>query len=96
MSGFLAKYNKPYPVNIGAGFEITIKGLVELIIELTGFVGRVVWDSSKSDGQPRRCLNISKVEEEFGFETKTLFEEGLKKTIDCYTKNPKPQKGNIL
>ena len=78
------KYNKPYPVNIGAGFEITIKDLVELIVELTGFAGRVVWDSSKPDGQPRRCLDITKAQREFGFRAGTDFREGLKKTIDWY------------
>lgn len=89
------KYDKPYPVNIGAGFEITIKGLVELIVELTGFVGKVVWDSSKPDGQPRRCLDTSKAEKEFGFKAKTPFQEGLRKTIDWYAKNFKSRKGEI-
>jgi len=79
------KYNKPDPVNIGAGFEITIKDLVELIAKLTGFKGEIVWDASKPDGQPRRMLDTSKAEKEFGFKAKTGFEEGLKKTIDWYT-----------
>jgi len=82
------KYNKSYPVNIGAGFEITIKDLVELIVGLTGFAGKVVWDSSKPDGQPRRMLDISRAEKEFGFKAKTPFEEGLKKTIEWYKKSP--------
>ena len=78
------KYNKPESVNIGAGFEIKIKDLVELIAELTGFKGEIVWDTSKPDGQPRRCLDVSKAKEEFGFEAKVDFREGLKKTIEWY------------
>lgn len=78
------RYNKPDPVNIGAGFEISIKDLVELIAKLIGFNGEIVWDTSKPDGQPRRVLDISKAEREFGFKTKTKFEEGLRKTIDWY------------
>lgn len=78
------KYNKPYPINIGAGFEIKIKDLVELIAKLTGFKGKIVWDASKPDGQPRRRLDTSKAEKEFGFKAKTSFEEGLKKTIEWY------------
>lgn len=81
------EYNKSEPVNLGAGFEISIKDLVELIAKLTGFKGRIVWDTSKPDGQPRRCLDTSRAEKEFGFKAKTPFEEGLKKTIDWYRKN---------
>lgn len=81
------KYDKPDPVNIGAGFEIKIGDLVELIAELTGFSGEVRWDISKPDGQPRRCLDTSKARIEFGFEAKTDFKEGLRKTIDWYN-NP--------
>ncbi len=80
------KYDKPEPVNIGAGFEISIKDLAELIIELTGFKGKIVWDTSKPDGQPRRFLDTSRAKKEFGFEAKTDFEEGLKKTIEWYQK----------
>lgn len=78
------KYDKPEPVNIGAGFEITIKELVELIVKLTGFKGKITWDTSKPDGQPRRMLDTSRAEQEFGFKAATPFEEGLKKTIDWY------------
>jgi len=77
-------YNKPNPVNIGAGFEIAIKDLVELIAKLTGFKGKIVWDTSKPDGQPRRLLNTSKAEKEFGFKVKIGFEKGLKRTIRWY------------
>lgn len=81
------KYNKSEPVNLGAGFEISIKDLVELIAKLTGFEGKIVWDTTKPDGQPRRRLDTSKAEKEFGFKAKTSFEEGLKKTIDWYMGN---------
>jgi GDP-L-fucose synthase len=78
------RYNKSEPVNLGAGFEISIKDLVDLIVRLTGFKGRVTWDTSKPDGQPRRCLDTSKAEKEFGFKASTPFEEGLRKTIEWY------------
>lgn len=78
------KYNKSDPVNIGAGFEISIKDLIELIVKLTGFNGKIVWDNTKPDGQPRRMLDTSKAYKEFRFRAKTSFEEGLKKTIDWY------------
>ena len=78
------KYNKPEPVNIGTGFEIEIKDLVELIAELTGFQGKIKWDTSKPDGQPRRCLDTTKAEKEFGFKAKTYFREGLERTIEWY------------
>ncbi|MBU1086365.1 MAG: GDP-L-fucose synthase [Candidatus Omnitrophica bacterium] len=78
------KYDKSEPVNIGAGVEISIKDLVDLIAKLTGFKGRIVWDNAKPDGQPRRCLDKSRAEKEFGFKAKMQFEEGLKKTIEWY------------
>jgi len=78
------RYNKSDPINLGAGFEISIKELVELIAKLTGFKGEIIWDSSRPDGQPRRMLDTSKAEREFGFRAKTPFEEGLKKTIEWY------------
>ncbi|MCX5679383.1 MAG: GDP-L-fucose synthase [Candidatus Omnitrophica bacterium] len=81
------KYNKSNPVNIGAGFEITVKDLVKLIVKLTGFKGKIIWDKSKPDGQPRRCLSTSKAKKEFGFKTKTSFEDGLRKTIEWYEGN---------
>lgn len=84
------KYDKPDPVNIGAGFEISIKDLVTLIVELTGFKGKVIWDASKPDGQPRRCLDTSRAKAEFGFEAKTSFETGLRKTIQWYKKYGRP------
>ena len=77
-------YDKPEPVNIGAGFEISIRELVGLIVELTGFKGRIVWDASKPDGQPRRMLDTSRAFREFDFRAATDFREGLKKTIEWY------------
>lgn len=77
-------YNKSDPVNIGAGFEISIKELAELIAKLTDYTGNIIWDKSKPDGQPRRMLDTSKAEKEFGFIAKTPLEEGLKKTVDWY------------
>jgi len=80
------KYNKPEPVNLGAGFEISIDDLVKLVARLTDFNGKIIWDTSKPDGQPRRCLNTSRAEKEFDFKTKTPLEEGLKKTIEWFLK----------
>ncbi|MDD5242741.1 MAG: GDP-L-fucose synthase [Syntrophorhabdaceae bacterium] len=77
-------YDKPDPVNIGAGFEISIKDLVNVIIDLIGFKGSIVWNTSKPDGQPRRMLDTNRAMEEFGFQAKTPFIEGLRKTIDWY------------
>lgn len=80
------KYDKPEPVNIGAGFEITIKDLVNLLVKLMNFKGKIVWDKTKPDGQPRRMLDTSKAYKEFRFKARTKFEEGLKKMIDYYYK----------
>ncbi|MDO8574892.1 MAG: GDP-L-fucose synthase [bacterium] len=78
------KYDKPEPVNIGSGSEISIKDLVLLICRLMDFKDEIRWDKSKPDGQPRRCLDVSRARQEFGFKAKTGFEEGMKKTIDWY------------
>jgi GDP-L-fucose synthase len=78
------KYDKSDPVNLGAGFEISIRDLAEKIAALTGFEGRLVWDASQPDGQPRRCLDTSRAEREFGFRARIGFDEGLKQTIDWY------------
>ena len=90
------KYDKSDPVNIGAGFEIKIKDLVELIADITGFKGEIRWDTSKPDGQPRRCLDVSKAKKEFGFEAKTDFREGLEKTIEWYKSQLRSNKGDLL
>jgi GDP-L-fucose synthase len=77
-------YDKPDPVNLGAGFEISIKDLSEKVAALAGFKGRLVWDASQPDGQPRRSLDTSRAEREFGFRARIGFDEGLKQTIDWY------------
>ena len=81
------KYDKREPINIGAGFEISIKELAEKIRDIIGFNGKVIWDLTKPDGQPRRSLDTTRAEEEFGFKAKTNFNEGLKQTIDWYIKS---------
>ena len=78
------KYDKSEPVNIGAGFEISIQDLVELIVEFTGFNGQIRWNTAKPDGQPRRMLDTSRSFAEFGFKAKADFREGLKKTVEWY------------
>ena len=78
------KYNKPDPVNIGASFEISIKDLANLISDIVDYKGKIVFDTSKPDGQPRRKLDTSRVFKEFGFRAKTDFKTGLKKTIKWY------------
>jgi GDP-L-fucose synthase len=80
-------FNKSEPVNIGPGFEISIRDLVILIAELTGFNGQISWDATKPDGQPRRMLDAGRAFREFGFRAKTGFRDGLKKTIDWYRAN---------
>lgn len=78
------RYDGVDPVNIGAGFEISIKELVELVAELTGFEGRIVWDTSKPNGQPRRCLDTSRAWKLFGFRAMTDLREGLARTVAWY------------
>jgi len=80
-------YNKSEPVNLGSGYEISIKDLAELIAKLTGFEGKLVWDSTKPNGQPRRALDTSRALNEFGFKAAVNFEEGLRSTVDWYEKN---------
>jgi GDP-L-fucose synthase len=78
------RYDKSDPMNIGSAFEISIKELVETIARLTGFEGQIVWDTSKPNGQPRRKLDVSRAEREFGFRSRTPFEAGLRRTIEWY------------
>ncbi|MBL8030573.1 MAG: GDP-L-fucose synthase [Candidatus Doudnabacteria bacterium] len=78
------KYDKPEPVNLGSANEIKIKELAPLIAKLTGFTGKIVWDKTKPDGQPRRKLDVTRAKKEFGFVSKVNFEMGLKKTIEWY------------
>lgn len=81
-------YDKSDPVNIGSGKEISIRDLVQLIAKLTGFQGEIRWDATKPDGQPRRCLDVTRAEQEFGFRAGTPFEQGLRKTIEWYEQHP--------
>jgi GDP-L-fucose synthase len=78
------RYDDPEPVNLGSGRELSIKELVELIAELTGFQGRLMWDATKPDGQPRRCLDTTLAERAFGFRARTDFRQGLQRTIAWY------------
>jgi len=82
------RYDGPEPVNIGAGFEIKVRDLVELIARLMGYDGAIRWDTSKPDGQPRRCLDTSRAERLFGFRAQTRFEDGLRRTIEWYRQLP--------
>ena len=81
------RYDDPEPVNLGAGFEISIRDLVELIGELMGFKGELRWDATKPDGQPRRMLDTTRARNRFGFEAKTDFRKGLRNTIDWYRRH---------
>ncbi len=81
------KMREPDPINLGAGFEITIRNLVELIVRLTGFSGGITWDATKPDGQPRRCLSTDKAAKLLGWRAAMPFEEGLRRTIDWYRAN---------
>jgi len=81
------RFDGPEPVNLGAGFEITISDLVNLVAKLMDYRDEIEWDRSKPDGQPRRMLDVSKSERLFGFKAETTFEEGLRKTIDWFLQN---------
>lgn len=81
------RYDRSDPVNCGAGFEISIRELTELIVELTGFRGRIVWDETRPDGQPRRMLDTSRAASAFGFRARMDFREGLRRTIEWYREN---------
>lgn len=81
------KYNKSEPVNLGSPIEISILELAKLIMKLMDYQGKIIFDPTKPDGQPRRGLDVSRAKKEFGFVAKTSFEHGLKKTIDWYAKN---------
>tara|TARA_B100001750_G_scaffold245294_1_gene264569 strand:- start:1176 stop:2120 length:945 start_codon:yes stop_codon:yes gene_type:complete len=83
----MEKYNESNPINIGAGFEISIKDLVYLIAKYTEFHGNIIWNKDKPDGQPRRMLNTDLAKKHFGFKAKTKFEIGLRKTINWYKNN---------
>jgi GDP-L-fucose synthase len=84
------RYDGAEPVNLGAGFEVSISELVSLIVKHTGFTGDVIWDASQPDGQPRRMLDTSRAARYFGFVAKTPFEEGVRSTIEWYRKQRTP------
>lgn len=81
------EYDKADPVNLGYGQEISIRDLVELIAHMTGYTGKIIWDATKPDGQPRRCLDVSKAEKEFNFKAKVSLKDGLMETINWYEHN---------
>jgi GDP-L-fucose synthase len=83
------RYNGPEPFNLGSGQEIAIKDLAQMIARLTGYTGKIAWDLSKPNGQPRRALDTSRAEQYFGFRAGTPFEEGLRRTIDWYLQHRK-------
>ena len=83
------RFDGSEPINLGTGQEISIKNLVELVARLTGFQGKIEWDASRPDGQPRRCLDVTKAQKLFGFNAKVSFEEGMAKTIAWYRENKK-------
>ena len=85
----MEKYDSPDPMNLGSGREITIKALTELVCKLCGFEGRIAWDASKPDGQPRRCLDVSRARDRIGFTAGTSLEDGLRKTIAWYERHAK-------
>ncbi|GCA90347.1 GDP-L-fucose synthase [Microcystis aeruginosa NIES-4264] len=80
-------YNESEPVNLGTNYEISIKDLVELISDLMGFDGEIVWEIDKPNGQLRRCLDTTRAQEKFGFVAQMEFKEGLQKTIEWYRQN---------
>src|SRR5688572_20234558 len=83
----MEKYDSPEPMNLGSGREITIKALTELVAKSCGFEGRIVWDPTKPDGQPRRCLDVSRARDRIGFVAGTTLEDGLRKTIAWYERD---------
>jgi GDP-L-fucose synthase len=78
------RYDQPDPVNLGSGKEISIKDLAKKVADLTGFKGRIVWDTTNPNGQPRRCLDVTRAKECFGFESDTDLDTGLRRTVDWY------------
>jgi GDP-L-fucose synthase len=83
----MEKYDAPEPINLGSGREITIKDLTQLVAKLARFEGEIVWDSTKPDGQPRRCLDVTRAWNAFGFRSATTLDDGLRKTIEWFEAN---------
>jgi GDP-L-fucose synthase len=90
------RYDSPEPVNLGSGMEISIRDLAQKIAELVGFRGRIEWDTAQPNGQPRRRLDVSRAEKEFGFRAKTSFDEGLRRTIVWYLANRGAQRPSTV
>ena len=86
----LEKYDSPEPINLGSGREISIRDLTNLVARLAGFNGEILWDTTKPDGQPRRCLDVTRAREQIGFVAATSLETGLRKTIDWYESHRSP------
>jgi nucleoside-diphosphate-sugar epimerase len=82
-----AKYNDEEPVNLGSGYEISIKNLVKMIVKMTGFEGKLIWQTDKPNGQPRRGLDVSRAKEYFGWSAQVPFEEGMRRTIEWFKEN---------
>jgi GDP-L-fucose synthase len=83
----MEKYDSPEPMNLGNGQEVTIRQAIETVAELAGFTGKITWDASKPDGQPRRCLDVERAKREIGFVAQTTFRAGLGKTINWFIKH---------
>jgi nucleoside-diphosphate-sugar epimerase len=83
----MEKYDSPDPLNVGTGCEITIRELTERIARLAGFAGEIAWDAGKPDGQPRRQLDVSRIRKVLGWQARTEFEEGLRRTVEWYRAN---------
>ena len=81
------RYDSSEPVNLGAGWEISIKDLAELIAEAVGYEGDIVWDTTKPNGQPRRKLDVSRAKDRFGFEAQVPFDEGIRRTVEWWEAN---------
>jgi GDP-L-fucose synthase len=90
------RYNDSEPVNIGSAAEISIRDLANLIAGVTGFKGRIIWDTSKPNGQPRRKLDVSRARMRFGFEARTSFEYGLGETIKWYLASAQSQQPSVV
>jgi nucleoside-diphosphate-sugar epimerase len=91
-----ANYNSPDPVNLGSGLEISIRDLAELITDLMEFDGEILWDTSKPNGQPRRNVDVTRAKNEFGFEAKTSFEDGIRELIEWYKENRELAEAPVL
>ena len=83
----MEKYDSPEPMNLGNGREVSIRDLTEIVAQVASFKGTIVWDASKPDGQPRRCLDVSRAADALGFHAATSLEDGLRKTVEWFERN---------